>query len=349
MVTRQIPLRFTEHAVEAETHINLSAIRAHGDSLWLAGDETATVERMHAASGDEPGYGNHRSFALSELVDLPGNDEQEADIEGLGISRGWLWAIGSHSLLRKKVKSKHSDVKAIRRLAKVRDEANRHIIARLAIEDGPDGVPHLVRETSDGRRSAVLGADPKDSLTAHLAGDEHLADFLRIPAKDNGLDVEGIAVRDNSLYVGLRGPVLRGWAVVLELLAVGDADSKHMKLGEFDDRAYRKHFLDLRGLGVRDLCPQGDDLLVLAGPSMDLDGPVRVYRWHGAANTDTPDVVRAEELTTELDLPYGEGDDHAEGLSLLPDGEHLLVVYDSPSQDRCPTGSTILADIVPLP
>lgn len=350
-IDRQIPLRFGSEAVAADTHVNASAIRTDGAVLWLAGDETATVERLHATDAQRPTeYGAQRSFRLSELVELPGDDEEEADIEGIGLAEGWLWAVGSHSLVRKKVKSKHDDEKAIKRLAKVRDESNRHVIARLAVESGPDGLPGVVREASDGRRSAVLGADRADSLTAALADDEHLGIFLSIPAKDNGLDVEGVAVRGDHLYVGLRGPVLRGWAVLLEIAPRGGADDGVLRLGEFDGRPYRKHFLDLSGLGIRDLCPDGDDLLVLAGPSMDLDGPVRVYRWHGAAHTDAPEVVRTEELTTEIEVAHGDGDDHAEGIALLPepDGVKLLVVYDSPAADRTPDSHTILADVVPL-
>jgi hypothetical protein len=99
---------------------------------------------------------------------------------------------------------------------------------------------------------------------------------------------------------------------------------------------------------VRDLCPDGDDLLVLAGPSMDLDGPVRVYRWHGAAGADAPGVVRDEELTIELELPFGAGDDHAEGIALLSGGE-LLVVYDSPAPARLTRPGAVLADVVALP
>ena len=41
-------------------------------------------------------------------------------------------------------------------------------------------------------------------------------------------------------------------------------------------------FLPLAGLGVRDLHLDGDDLLLLAGPTMVLDGAVRVFRWVGA-------------------------------------------------------------------
>src|SRR4030095_8201482 len=67
-----------------------------------------------------------------------------------------------------------------------------------------------------------------------------------------------------------------------------------------DGLPYRKHVLDLDGLGVRDLCPDGDDLLVRAGPTMDLDGPVRIYRWRGACRVDMPAVVRGGVLTREL-------------------------------------------------
>ena len=108
--------------------------------------------------------------------------------------------------------------------------------------------------------------------------------------------------------------------------------------------------LDLAGLGVRDLCPQGDDLLVLAGPTMDLDGPVTVYRWHGAMGVEAPTVVRGDALTAEVELPYGLGTDHAEGIGLLGDPAEgqLLVVYDSPSPERLHEGG-VLADVVQLP
>jgi hypothetical protein len=124
---------------------------------------------------------------------------------------------------------------------------------------------------------------------------------------------------------------------VLELIPLDD-----------DGAVYRTHFLDLDGLGVRDLCPDGADLLVLAGPSMDLDGPVRVYRWRGALDGSAPPrIARAPMVSRELDLPFGDGDDHAEGIGLL-DGRRLLVVYDSPAPARLIEPGTVLADIVPL-
>ena len=49
-------------------------------------------------------------------------------------------------------------------------------------------------------------------------------------------------------------------------------------------------------------------------------------------------MVPASELERVLDVPYGQGVDHAEGMTLFsPDGgkaRSLLVVYDSASESR---------------
>jgi hypothetical protein len=104
---------------------------------------------------------------------------------------------------------------------------------------------------------------------------------------------------------------------------------------------------------VRDLCRDGDDVLVLAGPTMDLDGPVRLYRWTGAARARAGTVAWPDDLERIADLPYGrgedEGSDHAEGVTLLPDGDAVLVVYDSPSPARQTQSGGVLADVIGLP
>lgn len=350
-VLRTVALRFAAHAVDARTHVNLSAVRSDGRCLWIGGDETATVERL-TATGDG-GYGEHRTVALDELVDLPGGPTAEVDVEGLARRGPHLWAVGSHSRKRKKVKDSHGPDKALRRLATVTAEPAREVLVRLAVTDGADGLPEPVAETPDGHRSALLG---RPGLLDVLADDPRLAPFLTIPGKDNGFDVEGIAVLGDPdepvLHLGLRGPVLRGWAVLLELRPRETAPGR-LQLTPFDDGAlYRTHLLDLGGLGVRDLCPHGDDLLVLAGPSMSLDGPVRVHRWRDAAGAEAPVLGRPPELTRELDLPHGadadEGLDHPEGIALLADDE-LLVVYDSQAPARLVEPGTVLADVVALP
>lgn len=368
IVERRVELRFDHASQQAETHTNLSAVRQDGQCLWVAGDETATLERLTATTdqdGQVTGYRGHRTVTLSDLVDLPAGPDEEADIEGLARGAGWLWAVGSHSLKRKKIKDGQSDAKSRKRLATVVREDNRYILARLPLVTGDDGLSMPVARDGD-RHAALLGAD-KDSLTDLLADDPHLAPFLSIPSKDNGIDIEGIAVVGERLYIGFRGPVLRGWAVLMEihpgtepddprrlrarpLPASGDKkDDK--KNGKGGGPLYRTHFLDLDGLGIRDMCPDGDDLLILTGPSMSLSGPVRVVRWPGAATVEAADVVPAAELQTLGDLPHGAGQDHAEGIAVLDSpgpGLRLLVVYDSPSPERLTPEGGILADVVVL-
>jgi hypothetical protein len=221
------------------------------------------------------------------------------------------------------------------------------------VQLGVDRRPEPVRVARDGRRSALVGAPGAETLVDLLRADPHLAPFLAIPAKDNGFDVEGLAVLGDRVYVGLRGPVLRGWALVLELRPVNDpTDPGRLALGIFPEGArYRKHFLDLDGLGVRDLCADGDDLLVLAGPTMALSGPVRVHRWRGAARDPAGRLVRGEDLAVEAAVTHGEGVDHAAAIALLaPDPAdpraRLLVVYGSPAPARRPFPDTVLADRV---
>ncbi|SDD54909.1 Protein of unknown function [Geodermatophilus telluris] len=348
-------LRFGSAARASATHTNLSAVRSDGPVLWVAGDETATVERLVADDPAAPSrYGDQTGFPLADLVPLPGGTgpgvEEEADIEGLARSGDALWVVGSHSLRRRRIRDEHDGERALRRLARVTGQPRRQLIARVPVVE-VGGLPTLVED--DGTQcAAAFGARGKD-LRDLLADDEHLAPFLPIPGKDNGLDVEGIAVSGDRVYLGLRGPVLRGWALVLELCPEVDAhDPTRLRLRRFPDgRRYRKHVLRMAGLGVRDLCPQGEDLLVLAGPTMDLDGPVYVYRWHGACSVEEPTVVRGDRLTRELTLPYGDGDDHPEGIGLLgpaADGL-LLVVHDSPAPGRLTADGGVLADVVALP
>lgn len=347
-----VRLRFGETSRAAATHTNLSAVRLDGHVLWIAGDETATVERLMADHPEKATeFGDETTFRLADFVDLPGADaDEEADVEGLARTGHFLWAIGSHSLRRKQIKDRHDGPQALRRLARIEGQDNRQILVRLPIAD-VDGVPTPVREIEvDGKRHRAAALRRRDNIRSLLRDDEHLAPFLPIPGKDNGLDIEGIAVRGDRVYLGLRGPVLRGWAFVLELRPyVSDDDPDRLRLRDFaDGLPYRKHVLDLEGLGVRDLCPDGDDLMILAGPTMDLDGPVRIYRWHNAVRSEIPTIVRDTLITRELDVSYGEGDDHAEGLSMLGT-DRIMVVYDSPARSRLTEDGAVIADVLLLP
>ena len=351
----------------------LSVVVQVGDTLWVANDETISLERLSRLRRnreDAHKFGEHTQFALDDFLRLaapppsdPEKSEQieEADVEGLDYRDGYLWLVGSHSLKRKKPDTKESVKENIERLAKVTSDGNRFLLARIPVvaEDGTYTLEKKVEQDGKKRTAAQLHGDDKSSdLTDALATDKHLRAFLSVPGKDNGFDIEGLAVAGERIFIGLRGPVLRGWAVILEIELKEDEDNASKlelkKIGR-DDRPYRKHFLQLGGLGIRDLCVHGSDLLILAGPTMDLDGPVTVFRWSGGTDPEKESVVFADRLPILLQVPYGEGDnkgkDHAEGMTLFgDDGRSLLIVYDTASKGRHEKGAnSVKADIFDLP
>ena len=64
-------------------------------------------------------------------------------------------------------------------------------------------------------------------------------------------------------------------------------------------------------------------------------------------------MVSADKLERLLDVPYGEGVDHAEGMSLFSidgsEARQIIVVYDSASKSRQPGDDTMLADVFTSP
>jgi hypothetical protein len=337
---------------------DLSVAVEIGDTLWVASDETIRLTRL--GRNGEDAYASHAVFDIAKFVDLPGKKDAEADLEGLDYADGYLWMTGSHSLKRGKPDEDEKPASNLKALAQVTTDSNRFLLARVPVVT-EDGVPTLAAEAKDAgkkqqrRTAARLRGDHKgNDLTSALARDEHLAWSLTVPSKDNGLDIEGLAVSGRRVFLGLRGPVLRGWAVVLEieLKKVGKGELKLRTIGP-KGRKYRKHFLTLGGLGIREMCLDGDDLLLLAGPTMSLDGPAAVYRWQGGANPpgDGDTVVFEERIEKMLDVPYGVGKDHAEGMTFRQrEGSRrsLLVVYDSPSAGRLGGESTFIADAFDL-
>lgn len=337
---------------------SLSGVVVVGDDLWLASDETTSVERL--SSSDGVTFDSHESFQLKDYIDLPAQDtnfDQEIDIEGLDHHDSYLWLVGSHSIKRKKVEKADTTEKKIKRLAKTEIEGNRFILARIPL------VRTLVRSAAEPNnpdrllRAGQLEGDVKSNALVDAIkqanndrGDPHFAGFLTIPGKDNGFDIEGLAISGNRIFIGLRGPVLRGWTGILEV-SVEEAAASRLNLRGIgpEGRPYKKHFLDLDGLGVRDLCVDGQDLLILAGPTMDLDGPVAVYRWRGALESSEEHLIPSDGLELLFIVPNGVGFDHAEGMALVTDPKRLLIVYDSPGRERKTSDRAVKADVFELP
>jgi Protein of unknown function (DUF3616) len=335
---------------------NLSAVLQIERDLWLGADEGTTMDRLSPTGPAE--YGRHAVFDLADVLDLPGDPGEEIDIEGLAYADGWLWVVGSHSVRRSEPEPPADPAamrKQVRRLARTRRGGNRYLLGRVPLVPAADGSGREpARRDEDGQRAARLpGGRRRNLLVDLLRDDEHLGPFLSVPGKDNGFDVEGLALGERHAFLGLRGPVLRGWSVVLVLAPEPDPDQpdrlRLARLGGKKPR-YRKLFFDLHGLGIRDLVLDGADLLILAGPTMPLDGDAVVLRWPNALSCGGDALIPRDRFERVLDLPYGrgaeEGVDHPEGLALMADGaaRSLLVVYDSPSDARRRGDAGVTAD-----
>jgi hypothetical protein len=337
---------------------NLSGAAFTGEWLWVAGDEACGLERLQrlVPVGKEAlRYGKPSHFPLADLLELPGDALEEADLEGMAVADGYLWVVGSHGLKRKNAKAERSHADNAKRLAKLSLDGNRRLLACLPLQDDAAGQPTLVRQAEDGRRALRLKGDAQhNQLTRALKDDPHFGPFMGIPGKDNGFDIEGLAVFGDRLLLGLRGPVLRGWSALLEVQVQPHGDE--LRLQPLDDSGLlvRKHFLQLDGLGVRDLHFSGDDLYILAGPTMVLNGEIRVFRWKGARqvlSTQADAVSFQTELAESVALPHGPGSDRAEALCDLPPSlagrrPSWLVLYDAPGPQRREGEHTVFGDLL---
>jgi hypothetical protein len=336
----------------------LSAVLWMSDrSLWLASDESTTIERLSYL--DDKTFGNHEQFHLQEFLDsFQATDEKgkviEIDLEGIDYSEDYLWAIGSHSTKRKKPKNDDLDIifeeKDLKRLAEIKPEANRYLLARIPMVKDERGKYTLKKLEGKLTAAYLERTENEEGIVSNLLidalkEDPHFGSFLSnsseqtiaLPGKDNGFDIEGLVVRGNKILIGLRGPVLRGWAAILEI-EVEDSSPGLLKLKPIGDRGelYKKYFLNLKGLGIRELCLNGEDLLILAGPTMVLDGSVQLFRLKGGIERlhDRSDK-KALEIISEI--PIGENCDRPEGMTIFPYSDSsnaLLVVYDSPAENR---------------
>ncbi|HIK05878.1 MAG TPA: DUF3616 domain-containing protein [Trichormus sp. M33_DOE_039] len=319
--------------------------------LWFGSDETSTIERLSLVEQDK--FAEHKQFRVAEFISLPRPEDEEIDIEGLACDDDHLWFVGSHSYKRKKTKPDNSEQKNISRLAKIESEQNRYVLGRIPLVDGQLYKSYSHPKKPETQLIAAKLELTKDSnvLMAALMNDPHLGAFIQaqIPGKDNGFDIEGLAVHQGRIFLGLRGPVLRGWAIILEIELENSLPGllTLRKIG-IEKQKYKKHFVWLNGLGIRDLCWDGEDLLILAGPTMDLDGTVQVYRLKNGVNLQE-NVMNNPEFVQEI--PHGTRNNRAEGMTLFSEiagVPSLLVVYDSPAPDRLVDESGVLVDVFRL-
>lgn len=339
--------------VRADIVKNLSGVvfSHQGKYLWMGTDEMAAIERFTRLENNPDVFGSHQRFYLKDLIDGFDEDKGEVDIEGLDYADGYLWIVGSHSSKRKKVEIEPDKFTVTKKeLKKIQREENRYLLARIPVNETGEldrtspQTAWLKREGSSNSLTKALATDEYLDLGQIIDSDDRDSlpgkeFYFYLPSKENGFDIEGLVVLGNKITIGLRGPVLRGIAILLEI-EVESSSPHELRLKNIgnDGRQYKRHFLDLKGLGVRELClgENGKSLLILAGPTMDLDGTHSLFR------LDRPFEIEDNSLSSQKngqleylgDIPHGEKKDRAEGLTLDEGGKSILVVYDSPAKDR---------------
>jgi hypothetical protein len=298
---------------------NVSAVAAAGDYLWTASDEMRTVECLEPRG---QGYRLHGQFKLDELFPgLPGAEKElEADVEALDVAHGRLWVSGSHSLTRRSRDKTEAVVDP-----RIRDRPSRRLLGSVELSKDGGAV------VAPGK---ALPYDGAGNLRTTLGSISHIAPFMDLPSKENGLDIEGLAVFRRKIYVGMRGPVVDNVALVaaIELMPDFSVDATGVFL----------HFVDLGGLGVRDMTRWGGGVLILAGPVNGADSPFRLLQWMPRR------TGRIQKPQKVLDLQPGA--DHPEGICAVTraGANGLIVLYDTKSDKRI-SGTRYRADWLKLP
>ncbi|MEJ2453401.1 MAG: DUF3616 domain-containing protein [Candidatus Thiodiazotropha sp.] len=236
---------------------DISAIEQVAGSLFVAADEGRDLQRL--SGNPATGYRLQATYGLKngKPVKKPSKGD-EYDIEAMAFDgERYLYLVGSHSAKRRLLdaQAKGSRGEGLKQLEPIRSEKARRIMLRLSLDEegNPQGKPETISLWKSINRSSLLKP------------------FTKLPSKENGIDIEGLAYADGLLYVGFRGPVLRdNWVPVL----VGDFDS-------FEKRHELK-FIRLDGLGIRSMLALGrQGFLILAGPVGDGPGGFHLYLWNG--------------------------------------------------------------------
>jgi hypothetical protein len=275
---------------------DLSGIACISDRFGLVGaDESRDVQVIEVSRKD-------KTLRVREAVSLaPSGDE--IDIEAIAAEGDSYYIIGSHGISKKE--GLH--------------QGNRYSLFRLGVD----------RATGRPTRPPSI---ERVSLVDTLRADPVLGEHFGKPLQQRGVNIEGLAVKDGRLFVGLRGPNLEGNAFVLEVRANDVFGGKSLP-------PYTLHKLQLGpGLGIREIVATRSGFLIIAGNSAsepsdkyaqsvdyDEDREFLLAAWDGSGSEvhkigAIPDVAGKAEAMMVLEE--------------APDHVTVLILFDGPRQGR---------------
>jgi hypothetical protein len=292
---------------------NVSGVTIVRDRIVVCADEGTCIQELRV---------DDRGYAVQPPLELPTTNAavKELDLEALTSGPDFLYAIGSHSITRKSVRNRDGSGD------RESYNDNRERLATV-MQGGKDQRNGLFRVPIDATGKLRIEKTDVVDLRPIFEDDPFLRRAASMPGKENGIDVEGLALDGDWLVLGLRGPVLRRNFAPIVRAKINAAFTRV--------DAHRVSFVDLGGLGVRDLVRCGTGFLILAGAVGDAPLPFRLCHWDGedmlpGKRKSGDDSARAGRLTLLGTVPSPPGA-KAEGLALRAETDSdytLLVVYD---------------------
>jgi hypothetical protein len=310
--TNQGDVRFTGIIKDKKFRTNISGIASRDELLIIGADEGTQIQVLKRQ--DDGSFKGDPEHFISLKIH---STDDEVDIEGIAVGKEYVYIIGSHSRARKTIDaSKREEKKNLKRLQQTESEPSREQLFRLNLNANGDLIKNSIKIVS--LRNTILN-------------DPVLAPFQVIPSKENGVDIEGIAAdEDNKLYIGFRGPVLRGGFVPILILKVD------FEAGDIDEDIV---YVNLGGRGIRDMVKVDgvkDEFLIVAGPIGDEPTSYQIYRWNGKntiPGTDKPDAENNVQAVCVIPPPSDSKDAKAEGITFISKEANtyrFMIIYDGP-------------------
>jgi Protein of unknown function (DUF3616) len=254
---------------DLEGRAELSGAARFGDLVLLVSNEvTGREKNQNSLQLFERKGKKTFTWIGDKPIPLPGKDAcTDADLEGIAVLGDRAYVVGSHSLARPKVRPKASY------------DSNKAQLDAGKLDDPPCDKRSTLLELQLSATGEILSSKPID-LAGVLARHPVFAPFRKVPSKENGIDIEGIAVTEHKIYIGFRGPVLRDNFVPVLVLDRAQPDT-----------GSEIRYLQLDGRGIRDMARVKDGFLIIAGPVGDAKLSFQLYFWNGADTGSNPPSV----------------------------------------------------------
>ena len=287
-------------AMSGNRHTGMSgasaAIFLDADRVVVASDEDNRL-RVYDPSASQPAIS---AWDASPWLRLSGRN-LECDLEGAARVGSRIYWIGSHG--------RNKDGKF---------RPNRHRFFATDVEDTPQGPKLRSVGTPCATLVTAMQSDPR-LKSLHLETAASLP-----PDSKGGLSIEAMAARpDGSLWIGFRGPLAKGKAILVPLMNPDAVIEGRAPSFGSPTR------LDLGGRGLRDMTWTGSEWILVAGATGGDQKGTRLFRWGGEG---TP--------PTALDLP-GLKNLHIEAVAVPVERpvRRLLLCSDDSHRDSIGTAS----------